>query len=293
MSYSSNSQNLALINKKRERSKSHSPCSKRSRKREVPVDEEYLIGNTVNVDHAKIECDSCNKNLLNSIRTITKTQKNCCIDCLCLGKVKEDYHVVDKLDFPVFHDDWTFKEELLLLTGIEKFGLDNWGDISNFVRTKPKLLCEAHFYTFFCKSPTSPLPEHNQFIFNKSSNEFNIIKERNTRNQQAELDKKKELSDNQGKIPEMHINKENKLNRSRSLVKNRNRKDQKNITSVEEIVGYWPRREEFDIEFLNEAELEIAELEFLDEDTPEEHELKLNVLKVYNMQLNEREKRKR
>ena len=103
----------------------------------------------------------------------------------------------------------------------------------------------------------------------------------------------KVLSQNVGKIPEFTTNKDNKNNRSRSLVKNRNRKDQTTITSASEVLGYWPKREEFDIEYLNDAELEIAELEFLDDDTKDERELKMNVLKVYNAQLEERERRKK
>ena len=87
------------------------------------------------------------------------------------------------------------------------------------------------------------------------------------------------------------MNKDNK-NRSRSIVKNRNRKDQTTIKSASEVIGYWPKRGEFDVEWSNDAELEIAELEFLDDDTEKEKELKLNALKIYNNELDEREKRK-
>lgn len=98
---------------------------------------------------------------------------------------------------------------------------------------------------------------------------------------------------NQGSIPELNSNKDPKNHSARSIVKNRNKKDQHNINSANEIVGFWPKRDEFENEYLNDAELEIAELEFQDDDTKSEVELKLNVLKVYNKQLIEREKRKR
>lgn len=90
-------------------------------------------------------------------------------------------------------------------------------------------------------------------------------------------------------------NKEGRFNSSRSIIKNRNRKDQNaNInTTANEIIGYWPKREDFDIEYLNDAELEIAEIEFQDDNTQTEKDLKLNMLKVYNSELDEREKRKR
>ena len=101
-----------------------------------------------------------------------------------------------------------------------------------------------------------------------------------------------EIKKNQGKIPEMNSNKDPKNHSSRSIVKNRNKKDQNSITSASEIVGFWPKRDEFENEYLNDAELEIAELEFLDDETKSDIELKLNVLKIYNKQLEEREKRK-
>ena len=96
---------------------------------------------------------------------------------------------------------------------------------------------------------------------------------------------------NQGKIPELNSNKDPKCMASRSIAKNRNHHN--NTTSASEILGYWPKRDEFENEYLNDAELEIAELEFLDDDSKSDVELKLKVLKVYNKQLEEREKRKR
>lgn len=179
--------------------------------------------------------------------------------------------------------------------------------------TKSKLQCEAHYYTFYYKSLLDKSPDSNDFIikrdsiannninFNNKNNEYNnnintgrttieAIKKTNEKNEREKIE---EISRSQGKIPELSANKDNKNNRSRSLAKNRNKKDQTTITSASEILGYWPKREEFDIEFLNDAELEIAELEFLDDDTENERNLKLNVLKIYNAQLEERDKRKK
>ena len=41
-----------------------------------------------------------------------------------------------------------------------------------------------------------------------------------------------------------------------------------------DILGYMPLRKEFDIEYDNEAELFLAEMEFDDEDTEEEKKIK-------------------
>ena len=181
---------------------------------------------------------------------------------------------------------------------IEKYGLDNWTDISEFMGTKTKLQCEAHYYNFYYKNNSDNLPDSKDIILKKDPNaklstERLIIESKKIENEEKEIHKIEDLSHNQGKVPEFITNKEIKNNRSRSLAKNRNKKDQTTVTSASEIIGYWPKREEFDIEFLNDAELEIAELEFLDDDTETDRNLKLNVLKVYNAQLEEREKRKK
>lgn len=39
---------------------------------------------------------------------------------------------------PLFTDDWGADEELLLLEGIELYGLGNWQDVSDHVASKTK-----------------------------------------------------------------------------------------------------------------------------------------------------------
>lgn len=54
-----------------------------------------------------------------------------------------------------------------------------------------------------------------------------------------------------------------------------------------------PKRGDFDIEFDNDAELLLAEMEFNEEDKPYETEMKYKVLDIYNIRLDERMKRKK
>ncbi len=60
-----------------------------------------------------------------------------------------------------------------------------------------------------------------------------------------------------------------------------------------ELAGYMPRRGEFDMEWDNDAEKTISEMEFSSDDTEADRELKLDVLRIFNAKLDEREKRKR
>lgn len=68
-----------------------------------------------------------------------------------------------------------------------------------------------------------------------------------------------------------------------------------------EILGYMPLREDFDVEYDNEAELFLAEMEFngspsstltLENEQPAETDLKNKIMNIYNKRLDERLKRK-
>ncbi|KAG7342131.1 Myb-like DNA-binding protein [Nitzschia inconspicua] len=59
-----------------------------------------------------------------------------------------------------------------------------------------------------------------------------------------------------------------------------------------ELAGFMPRRGDFDIEWNNDAEQSLADMEFTRADTPQERQLKLQVLDIYCQKLDEREKRK-
>ena len=54
-----------------------------------------------------------------------------------------------------------------------------------------------------------------------------------------------------------------------------------------------PRRGDFDMEWDNDAEKSIAEMEFTSDDTKDDRELKLDVIRIFNAKLDEREKRKK
>ena len=76
-----------------------------------------------------------------------------------------------------------------------------------------------------------------------------------------------EIIKNQGTIPEISNSKGNKA------IRNIKKQDNNDSSYANSIQGYWPKRFEFDIEYLNEAENDIAELEFLEEDTEEDRKL--------------------
>lgn len=52
--------------------------------------------------------------------------------------------------------------------------------------------------------------------------------------------------------------------------------------SMEEFSGYNSKRQEFEIEYDNDAEQLLADMEFKEADTDAERELKLRVLRIYS-----------
>ena len=59
-----------------------------------------------------------------------------------------------------------------------------------------------------------------------------------------------------------------------------------------DLAGYMPRRGDFDIEWDNDAEKLLQDMEFLPEDTADDRALKVKVLAIYNSRLDTREQRK-
>ncbi|MCD9641919.1 Adenosine deaminase 2-A [Datura stramonium] len=55
-----------------------------------------------------------------------------------------------------------------------------------------------------------------------------------------------------------------------------------------ELSGYNSKREEFEIEYDNDAEQMLADMEFKETDSNAERELKLRVLRIYSKRLDER-----
>ncbi|KAL5076111.1 hypothetical protein RYX36_015095 [Vicia faba] len=62
--------------------------------------------------------------------------------------------------------------------------------------------------------------------------------------------------------------------------------------SMKALSGYNSKRGEFDVEYDNDAEQILAEMEFKDTDTEVERETKLQVLRIYSKRLDERKRRK-
>ena len=251
--------------------------------------------NSINTN---IKCKICSKDITKNIKFYCNTCSDFifCIECFGLSKhpKSHDYHIIDNVNFPFYTEDWSINEEHKLISNISKCGLNNWEEISKQMNNKGQLECESHYYSFYnIDNKSNPFPDENKIILdankniNKNilSNNEKIYEEKikfysaNTGNSTAQEDKEKES--------------QNIKRNSRSLCVRKNSRGG-GAESLAEIMGVKPLRKEFDNEFMNDCEIEISHLEF-DENNKENQkdlDLKMNLLKDYNLILKEREKRK-
>ena len=186
----------------------------------------------------------------------------------------------------LFTSDWTLGDEIKLLGAIEKLGLENWEEISKILN-KGKFECESHYYTFYYKSKEDYLPSDN--IINISNNSKNLLKE----NKKEENKNILKIEENIGYIPFSENNKPNR-SISKNIIKKDDQGKNKPINqNIYDTLGYWEKRKDFDVEFKNEAEIQLSELEFREEDSPSQIRVNFKCLKNYNNVLDEREERKK
>ncbi|KAI8334219.1 hypothetical protein BC941DRAFT_432391 [Chlamydoabsidia padenii] len=224
----------------------------------------------------KYHCDACTNDVTNTVR-IRCADKNCpdfdlCVTCFCSGsepvkhKTSHDYRVVKPHTFPIFSDDWDADEELLLIQAAEKNGIGNWQAIAEYVGTRNKAECESHYLDVYVSSDNWPMPPMDKVFDRLSESDY-----RERKRQRLQLSRSpRKLSGN------THYNKP--------------------VTSqptFHELQGYMPRRYEFETEHENEAEQNVKDMVFNEDDTQEEIDLKVMVLDIYNSRLDKRQERKR
>ena len=243
-----------------------------------------------NINSENFKCKLCEKEISKNIKFYCE---ECdfifCINCFLLSKHNKDhsYHIIDALNFPLFLDNWTAKEEHKLLSFVEKCGLNNWGEISKSIESKGKVECESYYYSFYYKSKEMPLPDENDIILedNKKIKEIQLQKNKKEYDDMISKfswDRGLGISNEEDNIPKNNT-------RSICIPKNGGVGE-----SVSEVLGARIKRKEFDNEFLNDIEVEMSHLEFNENDINKEKELqiKTEVLKDYNLILKEREKRR-
>jgi transcriptional adapter 2-alpha len=242
-------------------------------------------------------CSYCQKDISSVVRIKCATclGVDLCVECFSVGAepfphhARHAYHVIDDLSFPLLTLDWGADEELLLLEGVEIFGLSNWTDVSEHVGTKSKSQCQQHYVEQYVKSPCAPLPDMKK-VLGKGHKKLTEEDQVELKKKQKQKSKLKEENETGGR--EEAENKENaevEISLLQQLSKPGEIRAEGNIS---EMTGYNVKRNEFDPEYDIEAELPLAEMEFRELDTEEDRLLKIRMIEIYNERLSERQRRK-
>lgn len=212
----------------------------------------------------KYHCDSCQLDItaLVRIRCAECPDFDLCVDCFGNGvelnshKNSHPYRVMEMLlDFTLFDQSWGADEELLLVEGLDIFGIGNWDQISEHIQTKNKNQCEQHYQEIYIQSENWPYP-----TFSKKFQGSERLSAKDRTIPPPKL-----------KIPQVMSSQ----------------------PGNHEIQGFMPGRMEFDAEFDNDAEQAIKDLVFEDCESNEDVQFKAQVLNVYNTTLDRRIERKK
>lgn len=121
---------------------------------------------------ALYHCNYCNKDITGKIRIKCAMcpDFDLCIECFSVGaevtphKSNHPYRVMDNLSFPLICPDWNADDEILLLEGIEMYGMGNWTEVAEHVGTKNKEACIEHYKNVYLNSPFFPLPDMSHVV---------------------------------------------------------------------------------------------------------------------------------
>ena len=271
----------------------------------------------------KVQCSFCSKNITNSIKIILEPFPKIqnlplkkyslpfeliCLKCL-LDKLKNNsheikslnyfndsnphqythYRIISKMEEPIFTSDWSFGDEIKLLGALQRLGIGNWEEISKIVG-KGIFECESHYHTFYYKKVDDYIPK----IPINSNNNLNnkIYKNEMKKNKEKENTTLSQIGTELGYIPFSSDNSQSGM----SININRNNTKSEHSSNINQnacnTLGYWPKRNEFDVEFKNDAEIELMEIEFNENDSPNIYDTYEKILKNYNIILKKREERK-
>lgn len=202
------------------------------------------------------------------------------------------YRIINKMEEPIFTPDWSFGDEIKLLGALSRLGLGNWDEISN-ITGKGKFECESHYYTFYYKKENDYIPKINNVINNSINIKNEKYKKELKKNKTEENKIMAKIGNDLGYVPFSSDN--NQSNRSININRNNSKSEHPNSILLQNAcntLGYWPKRNEFDVEFKNDAEIELMEIEFKENDSQNINDMYDKILSNYNNILDKREERK-
>ena len=255
-------------------------------------------------------CDYCHRDITKQVRVRCAVCEDfdLCVDCFAVGVELDGhskghaYSVIEVLDFPVLEDTWSCEDELLLLEAIDMYGIGNWQEISEHIVTHDKADCKAHWYAAYLDR-TAVLSEGSPRVAATPARRSGgggrpagVTVKRESMYVEPGTSAGTSLAGTPAATPK----REGAESKDREDKKDRAGKDKGDEEGPfgeggptadkpkDDVTGYNPFRGEFEPEYHNDAELDVAKLSFLPTDTDEEVGLKLRVVQAYNNVLDER-----
>lgn len=269
---------------------------------------------------AKYHCNYCGRDIsgLVRIKCAVCTDFDLCLECFSVGvevfphKNTHGYRVVDDLSFPLFATNWGADEELLLLEGVDMYGLGNWASVAEHVGTKGKEECEGHYYRVYLKAGGAPTPTstpvHGARAGMTPQKTPSQVSGGGASQHQAPPAKRFKMEEEEEEKGEEEVDggrgEEEGVGEREEVVRVEQgggkggggggveEHDEMLGGNTYEVTGYNAKREEFDPEYDNEAESCIADIEFNVNDPEGIRERKLKLLEIYNHRLDQRDVRR-
>lgn len=218
-----------------------------------------------------VECTYCEEKV-NAKRGIYIKCTTCqdiklCLECFSAGATiaqhesDHPYELIDCGSFPIIDESWKAYEELALLEAIELYGIGSWTDIANAVETRSAEECcerylRVYVDNFFGRSTWNAI-DKNLYTVHDHTCTFN-----------------------QPLSPSLSLPEKHKIV---DICKEQQTR-----------LGYMPKRDDFEREYDNDAELLVSKLAVnANDDTDLDQELKIAHINMYTDKLRERFRRKR
>ncbi|MES1914792.1 MAG: hypothetical protein MHM6MM_006823 [Cercozoa sp. M6MM] len=171
-----------------------------------------------------------------------------CLDCFSFGmepgkhKREHAYRLLPAMDSPVLDDSWRADEEMRLLASIERYGVGNWQQVAEIVRTKPRAECERHYYECY-------LATEDKMPVKASKHKKHVA-----------VPMAPHPDPEKGKLPsELHAS----------------------LLNSADVLGFNVKRRDFDFEYKQTFEHHLKEIEFYDDDEEEAKQLKEQIMREY------------
>jgi transcriptional adapter 2-alpha len=211
-------------------------------------------------------CDYCKKDISHAFRVKCAEciDFDLCVECFTSGVETQchlnthSYIPIGRNHFSLFCNDWNADEEIILLEGVSKYGFGNWTEVAELISEynsvpKTKEQCETHYYDVHIE-PFQAKQNHSllsKWFGPTETPDMSNPEHRNILQDQM-------IGKYHQPVPKPLIG---------------------SLTSAScKVVGFMPLRGDFDVEYDNDAELVLSDIEFRQDETPQERELKLKVI---------------